>query len=119
MNNLLSQSSTSFYENNVLPLFDLPKGNIAWQGYSELDNESYVAYFIVNGITYLLVNELHHGVSDYPLSTLVTENAVAPHEKITPVQPHRGTRSYITINASSNSSSYTTGDFSVFRIETT
>ena len=103
-------------EKTIIPLFELPEGNVAWQGHSELDIERDVSYFAINKINYLLVNEPHHGVNESRLTNLLAENAVAPHEKIVFVSPKSTTRSYV--HVSDKSILPLKGDFSIFRIET-
>ncbi len=117
MNKLSSKDVENFYKKNILPKFDLPHGDVVWQGESGLDIESFMFYFYIGKINYLLVNESYHGADNGHLIDLLIGNAVAPHQKVMPVRPKEGVLTYVRVSRQDGKVvPYITGDFSVFRI---
>ena len=110
-------SLNTLFEEYVLPLFQLPDGDMLWQGDSELDVERFVYYFSIHDNEYLLVHESYHGVSDDTLAKMLVGNAVAPHQEVASVLPKEGSRVYVTVaRESANQDPRLKGDFSVFQI---
>lgn len=104
-------------EERVLSLFALPSGNVIWQGGSELNTQSRVYYFYINETNYFLVNEVHHGVGENTFVNSLIGNAVAPHQRVAPILPKEGARTYVNVTRdNSESASKLLGDFSLFRI---
>lgn len=111
------KSIESLLQEQVLSLFALPDGDLAWKGDGELDMERFVYYFCINNEDYLLVNELSHGASDSMLANLLVGNAVAPHQKVVPVPPKEGQHTYVNISGGINDPVLQLrGDFSVFQV---
>lgn len=101
----------------VLSLFALPDGDVIWRGDSELNTQSFVYYFCINDNNFLLVNEPYHGVSDGTLVNSLTGNAIAPHQRVTPILPREGTCTYVTVSGENDTLvPQLAGDFSLFRI---
>ena len=104
-------------EQRVLSLFTLPRGNVTWHGYSELNTQSLVYYFSINKFDYLLVNQVHHGVSDSTFFNSVIENTVAPYQKLVLIPPKESMHKYVSISKDNGEwASKLAGDFSLFQI---
>lgn len=117
MSNRQENTTRAFLEQYILPCFALPDGDIDWQGNSELDIESFLYYFRINDDNYLLVNEPYHGTGDHKLASLVTENAILPHQKAIALHPKNSTLTYVHISNKHHSFvPHQTGDFSLFHI---
>lgn len=69
--------SEHFYEKEILPHFSLPKGKLTWQGYSDLDFDSFLYYFSIDRSNFLLLHE--DGVRS---GDQLEGNAIAPHETL-------------------------------------
>ena len=107
-----------FFEKHILPRFISPITDIVWEGESQLDMERSVFYFHCNNVNYLLVRELHHGVGDYKLTSLLPGNAVLPHQKIGNIHPKGSTRTYVHVSKDElmHNQAYA-GDYSLFYID--
>jgi hypothetical protein len=114
--NQSTESTESLLQEHIFPLFSLPDGDVMWQGDSVLDIERLVYYFCINNQNYILVNELHHGVSDSTLMNLLIGNAVAPHQKVASILPKEGHCTYVNVSRGNNVAPQLRGDFSAFRI---
>ncbi|MBC7512571.1 hypothetical protein H7142_02860 [Candidatus Saccharibacteria bacterium] len=107
-----------FFEKHILPHFISHITEIVWEGESELDTERSVFYFHCSDVNYLLVRELYHGVADHKLVSLITDNAVLPHQKIVIMHPKQNTHTYVHVSKDElkHNQNYT-GDYSLFRID--
>lgn len=111
----IDEAAEHILQRHILSLFALPDGGVTWQGYSELNTQSFVYYFSIGSENYLLANESFHGAGDNALNNLLIGNAVAPHQKLAQIQPKEGVRNYVNV-ADDKAAPLLKGDFSVFRI---
>lgn len=104
-----------FLKEHILVLFNLPDGDLIWQGESELDIERFLYYFRIEDTDYVLVNELRHDGNIHKLTSSINSNALPPHKKALSIYPKEGTYVHSPCK-DGESTSYKTGDFSLFEI---
>lgn len=99
----------SFYEKEILPHFQLPRGELAWHGYSDLDLDSFLYYFSIDQSNFLL---LHEGGARS--GGQLEDNAIAPHETLELIPTLDGDNEFYAKNE--DSSGRIPGYMSIYRV---